>query len=248
MECSIARRSETIFVLADSRTPLHFLSRARIGPQARLARFRSSRPGIRSRAPTARQISPRAGVDRNLRDAYVQQWNLSIQKQIATDILWEVAYRGSKSTRLQTNLNYNEIFPNPPQPPSFVQIFPYPNLAAVSILESRAAGNHHALSTRLEKRYSKGFTFLVNYTFSKTLTDVDASTVGVSLSAGAFGPNTIRNLKDNKGPAIFDRPHQMNVSAVYEPPIFQDRPHARQARCWVDGRWRRSGRHTPGRT
>ena len=65
----------------------------------------------------------RAGVDRNLRDAYVQQWNLNIQKQIATDILWEVAYRGSKSTRLQTNLNYNEIFPDPPQPPSFTQIF-----------------------------------------------------------------------------------------------------------------------------
>ena len=166
----------------------------------------------------------RAGVDRNLRDAYVQQWNLSIQKQIATDMLWEVAYRGSKSTRLQTNLNYNEIFPNPPQPPSFVQIFPYPNLAAVSILESRAAGNHNALSTRLEKRYSKGFTFLVNYTFSKTLTDVDSSTVGVSLSAGSFGPNTIRNLKDNKGPAIFDRPHQMNVSAVYEPPLFRTGP------------------------
>jgi hypothetical protein len=166
----------------------------------------------------------RAGVDRNLRDAYVQQWNLSIQRQIATDILWEVAYRGSKSTRLQTNLNYNEIFPNPPQPPGFVQIFPYPNLAAVSILESRAAGNHNALSTRLEKRLSKGFTFLVNYTWSKTLTDVDSSTVGVSLSAGAFGPNTIRNLKDNKGPAIFDRPHQLNVSAVYEPPIFKTGP------------------------
>jgi hypothetical protein len=175
----------------------------------------------------------RAGVDRNLRDAYVQQWNLSIQKQIATDMLWEVAYRGSKSTRLQTNLNYNEIFPNPPQPPSFVQIFPYPNLAAVSILESRAAGNHNALSTRLEKRYSKGFTFLVNYTFSKTLTDVDSSTVGVSLSAGSFGPNTIRNLKDNKGPAIFDRPHQMNVSAVYEPPIFRTGP--RIARLLLGG-------------
>jgi hypothetical protein len=166
----------------------------------------------------------RAGVDRNLRDAYVQQWNLSIQNVIATDILWEVAYRGSKSTRLQTSLNYNEIFPNPPQPPSFTQIFPYPNLSAVGMLESRGAANYHALTTRLEKRYSKGLTFLLNYTFSKTLTDVDASTVGVALGAGAFGPNTIRNLKDNKGPAVFDRPHQMNLSAVYEPPFFRTGP------------------------
>ena len=166
----------------------------------------------------------RTGVDRNLRDAYVQQWNLSIQKLVTTDVLWEIAYRGSKSTRLQTSLNYNEIFPNPPQPPTFTQIFPYPNLAGVTILESRGAANYHAFTTRLERRYSKGLTFLVNYTFSKTLTDVDASSVGVAIGAGSFGANTIRNLKDNKGPAVFDRPHQMNVSAVYEPPIFLTGP------------------------
>lgn len=166
----------------------------------------------------------RAGVDRNLRDAYVQQWNLSIQKLVRANTLWEVAYRGSKSTRLQTNLNYNEIFPNPPQPPDFRQIFPYPNLAGVSVLESRAAANYHALTTRLERRYSNGLTFLMNYTFSKTLTDVDGSTVGVAIGAGSFGANTIRNLKDNKGPAIFDRPHQLNFSTVWEPPIFKTGP------------------------
>jgi hypothetical protein len=166
----------------------------------------------------------RAGVDRNLRDAYVQQWNLSVQKQITTNTLWEVAYRGSKSTRLQTQLNYNEIFPHPPQPPAFAMIFPYPNLAAVTILESRGAANYHALTTRFERRYSKGFTFLMNYTFSKTLTDVDSSTVGVALGAGSFAPNTIRNLKDNKGPAVFDRPHQLNLSAVYETPVWANAP------------------------
>jgi hypothetical protein len=166
----------------------------------------------------------RSGVDRNLRDAYVQQWNLSVQKLITKNMLWEVAYRGSKSTRLQTNLNYNEIFPNPPQPPDFRQIFPYPNLAGVSILESRGAANYHALTSRLERRYANGLTFLVNYTFSKTLTDVDSSSVGVANGAGAFGPNTIRNLKDNKGPAVFDRPHQLNLSAVYEPPLFKSGP------------------------
>jgi len=47
----------------------------------------------------------RSGVDRNLRDAYVQQWNLSIQKLVTANTSWEVAFRGSKSTRLQTNLH-----------------------------------------------------------------------------------------------------------------------------------------------
>ncbi len=166
----------------------------------------------------------RAGVDRNFRDAYVQQWNLSIQKLVTTNTLAEVAYRGSKSTRLPTNLDYNEISPNPPQAPDFRLIFPYPTLAGVSILESRAASHYHAFTARAERRYSNGLTVLGNYTFSKTLTDVDSSTVGVAIGAGSFGPNTIRNLKDNKGPAIFDRPHQFNLSAVYELPFFKKGP------------------------
>ncbi|MFN0165723.1 MAG: carboxypeptidase regulatory-like domain-containing protein [Bryobacteraceae bacterium] len=164
----------------------------------------------------------RAGVDRNFRDAYVQQWNLSIQKMLGANLLVEGAYRGSKSTRLPTNLDYNEITPNPPQPPDFRQIFPYPTLSLVSILESRAAANYHALTARVERRYANGLTFLLNYTFSKTLTDVDGSTVGVAIGAGSFGANTIRNLKDNKGPAVFDRPHQLNMSTVYEIPFFKN--------------------------
>ncbi|MBM3736632.1 MAG: TonB-dependent receptor [Acidobacteria bacterium] len=172
-----------------------------------------------------RQVNlTRAGVARNFRDAYVQQWNLSIQKLVMANLLAEVAYRGSKSTRLPTNLDYNEISPNPPQPPDFRLIFPYPTLAGVSILESRAAGNYHAFTARMERRYSNGFTILGNYTFSKTLTDVDSSTVGVAIGAGSFGPNTIKNLKDNKGPAVFDRPHQFNLSAVYEVPFFRKAP------------------------
>ncbi len=163
----------------------------------------------------------RAGVDRNFRDAYVQQWNLSVQKLVTPNVLAEFAYRGSKSTRLPTNLDYNEINPNPPQPPDFRLIFPYPTAGLVSILESRAAGNYHAFTARGERRLANGFTVLGNYTFSKTITDVDSSTVGVAIGAGSFGPNTIKNLKDNKGPAVFDRPHQLNLSAVYELPFFK---------------------------
>lgn len=176
----------------------------------------------------------RAGVDRNLRDGYVQTWNLSIQKMFFSNLLWEVAYRGSKSTRLQTNLDYNEVTPNPPQPPAFQLLYPYPNFSTVTILESRAAGNYNALTTRVERRFNKGFTFLVNYTFSKTLTDVDSSSVGVANGAGAFAANTIRNLRANKGPAVFDRPHQLNLSAVYETKFFE---HGAKLARWTLSGW-----------
>ena len=105
---------------------------------------------------------------------------------ITTNSLWEVANRGSKSTRLQTQLNYNEIFPNPPQPPNFVQIF--------LIRISRPSVPRIAWSCQLSRSYDAlrkailtGLTLLWNYTFSKTLTDVDWKH-RVSIGAGHSAP------------------------------------------------------------
>jgi hypothetical protein len=163
----------------------------------------------------------RMGVDRNFRDAYVGQWNLTTQYLLTQNTVAELAYRGSKSTRLPTRLNYNQTEPYPQQPPLFQQIFPYPTLGGVSILESRAAANHHSLQGRLERRFSKGFTVLAAYTWQKSLTDVDAVDGGYANGAGPFAPQTIKDLRSNKGPTVFDRPHRLALSTLYELPIFR---------------------------
>ena len=107
-----------------------------------------------------------------------------MQRLISQDMLFEVAYHGSKSTRLASRLNYNETDPFPAQPPAFQQNFRYPSLGGVTILESRGAANYHALQSRFERRFVKGFTLLGSYTWQKTLTDLDASGVGVANGAG----------------------------------------------------------------
>jgi hypothetical protein len=175
-------------------------------------------------ADASRQVfNTRNGIERKFRDGYVGQWNLTTQYLITSDMLFEVAYRGSKSTRLASRLNYNETDPFPPQPPDFRQNFPYPGLGGVSILESRGAANHHALQARFERRFTSGFTLLTAYTWQKTLTDLDASGVGVAIGAGPSGPQTIKNIRANKGPSIFDRPHRLSISSLYELPIFKRR-------------------------
>ena len=69
---------------------------------------------------------------------------------------------------------------------------------------------------------AKGFTVLASYTWCKTLTDLDASGVGIAIGAGPSGPQTIKNLAANKGPSVFDRPHRLIVSSLYELPIFRN--------------------------
>ncbi|MEO7653784.1 MAG: carboxypeptidase regulatory-like domain-containing protein [Bryobacteraceae bacterium] len=165
----------------------------------------------------------RAGIQPDFRDGYVQQWNATTQYLITTDTILEVAYHGSKSTHLASILNYNETSPFPAQPPDFRLNLPFPTLGTVNFLESRAASNYHALQARLERRFVNGFTILGSYTWQKTLTDLDSSGVGVAIGAGPTAPQTIKNIRANKGPTVFDRPHRLNVSSLYELPIFRGR-------------------------
>src|SRR5262249_60825596 len=109
------------------------------------------------------------------------------------------------------------------QPPSFTLNFPYPALGGVSILESRGSSTDEALQARFEHRLAKGFTVLASYSFQKTLTDLDSSGAGVANGAGPFGPQTIKNLRANKGPSVFDRPHSLTVSTLYALPVFRNR-------------------------
>jgi hypothetical protein len=164
----------------------------------------------------------RNGMQRDLRDGQVQQWNLSLQYLFTTNTLFETAYHGSKSTHLMGALNYNETNPFPPQPPDFELNYPYPQLGSVFIYESRAAANYNALQARLEHRFVNGFSCLISYTFQKTLTDLDSSSAGVAFGTGA-GLQTIKNIHANYGPAVFDRPHRLIGSALYELPVFRRR-------------------------
>jgi hypothetical protein len=164
----------------------------------------------------------RNGIQRNLRDGQVQQWNTSVQFLLPTRTLVEVAYHGAKSVHLMSRLNYNETDPFPPQPPDYKLIFPYPQLGSVNIYESRGRSNYNALQARLERRFARGFSGLVSYTWQKTLTDLDASSVGVAVGAGA-GLQTIKDIRANYGPAVFDRPHRLVVTWTYAPPFFQQR-------------------------
>jgi len=164
----------------------------------------------------------RNGMQRDLRDGQVQQWTASVQHLLTNTTLLEVAYHGSRSAHLMGVLNYNETDPFPAQPPGFALVHPYPQLGNVNIYESRGAAKYAAVQARLERRLANGFTGLVSYTFQQTLTDLDVSSAGVAVGAGA-GLQTIKDIHANWGPAPFDRPHRLVASWLYDLPFYKNR-------------------------
>lgn len=88
--------------------------------------------------------------------------------------------------------------------------------------------SYNALQTSLQKRFSQGLTFLLSYTFSKTIGDVDSASgpsAGAenAIYAGSFFQDSY-NSRAERSVTSSDIPHSVALSYTYELPIGKDKP------------------------
>ena len=76
------------------------------------------------------------------------------------------------------------------------------------------SSNYNALQTQIQKRFSNGLTFLVNYTLSKNMSNTDSG-----FSSFNFGAENGFNQKAEWSVSQNDQTHVVNISGVYELPI-----------------------------
>ena len=91
-----------------------------------------------------------------------------------------------------------------------------PALGSTPILEPSGNSTFHALQLTGEKRFSRGFSILANYQFSKAIDDSSNSK-----ESGISRTNPYDQSFD-KGPADFDRRHVFNFSGLWELPVRFD--------------------------
>ena len=154
----------------------------------------------------------------------VQQWNLNIQRALSKGIIFEIAYVGSKSSHFDAPQTVNPFVPG-----TTTRI--YPQFGPIEIISLDAAGSYHGLLAKLEKRFSKGLTFLQTYTWSKTMFDSFAC-------CGADRHNNPYNWRLEKGLAETDQRHRATTAAVYELPFFHGR---RNLTAQLLGGWQLNG-------
>jgi len=133
---------------------------------------------------------------------YSHQYSLGLERQLRQNWLVEVSYVGNKSRRLPVSANvnvipagelgkaaayYTERVANPMAgkiPDNAARngatvtrdilLTPYPHFGAINV-SSIPIGrqNYHALQSKLTKRFSSGMSFLLSYTISKNLEEVN---------------------------------------------------------------------------
>lgn len=154
------------------------------------------------------------GFSPDFRTPYVQQTQLGIQRQIATNLVAEAGYVGTMGRKLGGYLEVNPAIPGPGATLANSQqrrIHRDYNLIRPTF--SRFNSHYHALQTRIEKRYSSGLSFLLGYTWSKAI-DFQSS---VNL-AGETRPQDAFSLNDVRGLAAFHVAHRFVGSYGYELP------------------------------
>jgi hypothetical protein len=152
-------------------------------------------------------------MDPRTQNAYSEQWNLGIQQSIGTSTVLEADYVGSHSSRLNEGGYRNVALTPGPGDPSLRR--PYPYITPTFYDKSIGKASYNAFQFKLRRSTSKGLSYILSYTWSKTIN------VGCDGFFGAEGCNVqqIYNLKAEKSVAGFDVPHMLVASWTYELPF-----------------------------
>lgn len=179
-------------------------------------------------------------VDRDLGSGNVQQWNVSIQREIRSNLSFEAAYLGSKITHVgipDTNLNQLtteqlslgsallQRVPNPyfgaiprssslgdPTIPLAQLLKPFPAYTTVSLYRHNVGTtSYQGFSAKLERRLSNGLSYLVSYTRSRLMDDA-SSVFDASILTGPIANYPVADS--------FDRRRERDYSTGDIPHVF----------------------------
>jgi hypothetical protein len=193
-----------------------------------------------------------AFYDRGNVTPYTIQWDFDIQRELPHGVLLDAAYVGTRGLKLPLNLTLNQLpdfdlklgsalqksVTNPfygqiaagllssPTVALAELLVPYPQFSSVtSDLATWGASSYHAWQVKLERRYGRGFSTLISYTYSKMMDDSAGPFGGETLGGGAI--QDWNDLKAEWSTSTLDQTHRLIFQATYALPRFATR------RKWV---------------
>lgn len=141
------------------------------------------------------------------KNAYVQQWNFTLERQLTKDLALTTSYVGNKGTRNMYRSDVNRAIPGPGD----VQVRrPFPGWPAVVAMFHDGQSSYNALQIKAQQRLAHGFLFLAGYTFAKSMDDGKGEG---SVVQDAY------NRKGDRGRSDWDVTHRFVFSSTYELPF-----------------------------
>jgi hypothetical protein len=154
---------------------------------------------------------------------YIQNWFLSLQREIGKDTVVEVSYNGNHSLRLPIIADYNEATPNQPGGNlTYQQRAPVPAYGPITWVDPAGDNRYNGLSAQVEHRFTGGLYFLNSFTWGVGIGDSEQA---LEYYAGYVeaNPQNIHDLAAERGPSSFNARFNNVTSIVYELPVGKGR-------------------------
>jgi hypothetical protein len=155
------------------------------------------------------------------RQPYSTQYHLSVERQLASETTAQVSYVGSEGRHLLNTIDSNQVplselgTPTDQTDPQLLR--PFPQYQGITTWDNNTSSRFNALEIEVQRRLSKGFSLLANYTHSKS---VDQSSLDLSTWIG----DDSQNQQDlPMTPSAFNESNRGVVAYVYELPIGRGR-------------------------
>ncbi len=159
-------------------------------------------------------------LDRNFRTNYTFQWNFGIQREVIGNLLLETTYVGNAAHKLTGRDLPNQAVTDadPSRPTSVLSRRPYPIIGDVSFVSSLDNSSYHALNSKLNKRFSNGFSLLGAYSYSKVMG------IGGALFGDQSRQQDGRNRRAEYAALEFNQKHRLTAAWIYEVPFAKKHP------------------------
>ncbi len=183
-------------------------------------------------------ISP---IDNGLRNPQVQQFSLTLERELPFQLVSRVSYSGTKGNFLQRSrpINTNSpgqfLAPGSAQeeaqrqqageftrlnaalnaPPTGQSSRIDPRFNGVTFVESSANSNYHSVQFFVQRRFARGYSFSTAYTIGKSIDDV-SDAIGILAGDSHSQQNPFDN-RNNRAVSQFDIPQRLAITHNFEP-------------------------------
>ena len=158
-------------------------------------------------APGSRKTIEVYGTVTDLPTSYVYRYSLEGQYELPARMTATLGYQGSSSHKFVRIVPYH-----------FVQPTQNPQFFAVYFAQPDVNANYNALLARLQRRFSHGFQFDLNYRFAKSI-----DTVSFESPCGCTNQTFPIDQSQEHGPSDFDVRHNFVGAALWDIPFLRHR-------------------------
>ena len=150
--------------------------------------------------------------------SHIQQWNLTVERQLAGGLVVRGSYVGSHGDDLNIALNPDVAYPGPG---AVAPRQPYSAYASISGWEPIGISNYNALQLSAEKRLESGLYFLAAYTYSRSLDNGPGG--NSSSSESRSNVQNPRDVSAEYGLSDFNYSQRFTDSTIYQLPFGRGR-------------------------